>query len=172
MCEINWDLTIKALGVLATLLVAVLLYFFTKRNMRNETIERISRFRNEKLMEAGMAFWALLAYITPTENNHSIIVWTQKKGRTEKEYFFQPFLAGEFIRKLNEVNYEKGFGLFLSKSTRDLFYEYRNIVYGILLAEKNNTNEKILLSNDEMVKKMFDLYCKMVVELRKEVGPV
>lgn len=170
-CKFNWDLFIKAAGVIVTVLVAGLVYFFTKRNMRNETIERISRFKNEKLMESGMAFWGLLTYITLTENKYAILVWEKEKNTTEKKYYFRPDQAKEFIDKLNTINYEKGYGLFLSRQTRELFYEYRNIVYGILLAEKNNRNDTILLTNTEMVSGMQKIYDKMVESLRKEIDP-
>lgn len=171
MCEFNWDLIIKGAGLFVTILAVIIAYFFTKRNMRNETIERIGRFKNEKTLESGMAFWGLLAYLTPTENRYSIIVWKQKKGDSEKEYFFRQNQAREFMEKLTEINYEKGLGLFLSKKTRDLFYEYKNILFGFLLAEKNNPDEKILVTNIAMVTSMHNMYQEMVNSLRKEMEP-
>ncbi len=166
LCDINWDLGIKAMQVVATIVVAALVYYFARRNMRYETQLRLGRFKYDKWYEAGMAFWGLLAYTTATENKKSIIVWEKKSGN--KTYYLQNAVALEFMDKLNTINYEKGYGLFLNEEIRSLFYEYRNIVFGLLLKERNNPAEKITVENADMIKEMLQMHNKMVLLLRKE----
>jgi hypothetical protein len=162
-----WDLIIKGGGVAATLTAACLVYYFTKRNMRNETRERLTRYRKEKLMDAGMGFWSLLAYTTEVENSHSVLVWEKEKGSQELHWYIIPDNARNFMNQLNEVNYEKGFGLFLDKPVRDLFYEYRNHLHKILYAEKQNTAARIPLQNPELVQRLQALHREAIAALRR-----
>ncbi len=169
----NWHMIIKIFQIVVpaatTIVAAILVYKFTKRNMKNETQERLSRFRNNKLYEAGMGFWSLLAYTTESENPHSILYWSKEKNTGQKKYYLHTGNAKEFITRLNEINYEKGHGLFLRSEARELFYEYRNILYGFLLKEKNNNEEKILIQRNEMAEKMQQLHQQMVQRLIKEM---
>jgi len=168
-CDINWDLLIKFMQVITTPIVAYLVYLFTKRNMRYETKERQSRFKYDKMYEAGMAFWGLLAYTGPSENKHTIMFWVKEKNSSEKSYYLHKGNAVEYMDKLNSTNYEKGYGLFLQAETRQLFYEYRNILYGFLLAAKNNNEEKVLVENKEMPASLFQLHDVMLQNLRREL---
>ncbi len=172
-CNANWEIITKILQVvvpaLATIVAAIVVYKFTKRNMKHETQERLSRYRNEKLYEAGMGFWGLLAYTSEAENPHTILYWEKDTTTGEKKYYLHTGNAKAFITKLNEVNYEKGYGLFLRREPRELFYEYRNILYGFLLKEKDNTAEKILVQKTAMAEKMLQLHQQMVLRLMQEM---
>jgi len=172
-CTVDWGIITKILQIIVpaitTIVAAIIVYKFTKRNMKNETQERLSCFRNDKIYEAGMGFWSLLAYTTASENPHSIIYWSKDKSSGEKKYYLHTGNAKEFIAKLNEINYEKGHGLFLRNEARELFYEYRNILYGFLLKEKDNVEEKILMKKNEMAEKILQLHQQMVLRLTEEM---
>jgi phosphate/sulfate permease len=172
-CIVDWHVIITILKImvpsLTTMVAAIIVYKFTKRNMENETQERMSRFRNDKIYEAGMEFWSLLAYTTESENRHSILYWSKDKNTGQKQYYLHPGNAKEFITKLNEINYEKGHGLFLRNYGRELFYEYRNILYGFLLKEKDNREEKILVQKSEMAEKLLQLHQQMLLRLTEEM---
>jgi hypothetical protein len=172
-CSADWDMILKILQVvvpaITAIVAAILVYKFAKRNMRYETQERLSRFRNDKIYEAGMGFWSLLAYTTESENPHSILYWSKDKSTGGKKYYLHTGNAKEFITKLNEINYEKSHGLFLRNEARELFYEYRNILFGFLLKEKNNSEEKILIQKNEMAEKMQHLHQQMVQRLIEEM---
>jgi hypothetical protein len=168
-CRFDWDLFAKFFPGIATIVAAILVYKFTKRNMEHETKERLSRFQKEKVYEAGMNFWSLLAYTGESENPHTILFWEKEEKSSEKIYYVHMGNAREFISKLNEINYEKGYGLFLRRAPRELFYEYRNILYGFLLKERNNPDEKIRIQKNEMAEKLFHLHQEMIVRLMTEM---
>jgi hypothetical protein len=169
-CAINWDILSKFATALATIVAVIVAYKLTQRNMRFETQERLGRFRNEKIYEAGMGFWALLAYTTDAENANMILIWEKEEKTNDKKYFIHVANARAFIIKLNEMNYEKGHGLFLRTEARELFYEYRSILHGFLLSEKNNTESLILIKKKEMAAKMIQLHQEMIKRLNVEMN--
>jgi hypothetical protein len=166
---IDWDLFVKALAPIATIVAAILVYTFAKKNMQYETKERLNRYKKEKLLEAGMGFWGLLAYTTQSENPLSILWWTREKGNGNTKYFIHVENAKAFIVALNKINYEKGYGLFLSTHARELFYEYRNILYGFLLANKGASEEKILVENEQMIQRMKQIHDDAITVLKSEM---
>jgi len=153
-------------AIFTTCIVAVL----NRRNMRFESFEKMNRFKMDKQLEAGMAFWGLLSYATEVENENAILIWKREKGSNETQWFFRKKQANEFISKLNEVNYEKGHGFFLSADTRQHFYNYRSKLYGLCLVEKSNSNELIPLK-EGMATELRRLYGEMNNALRKELEP-
>lgn len=168
-CVKNWQFLVQLISSVVTILVAFLVYLFAKRNMRNETVERLSRFRKEKLLEAGMAFWGLLSYTSQVENPFCIIRWERGRGSSVTKYFIIVENAKSFITQLNKVNFEKGYGLFISNETRSLFYEYRNMLYGFLLANKNRQEGEILVENDEMIQRMKKIHDTVIIKIRQEM---
>lgn len=167
---VNWQLTLQGMGMVVTIIVAFLVYLFARINMKYETTERLSRFRKEKLLEAGMAFWSLLAYTTFTENPSSILWWTREKNSDKTKYYVHTGNANAFMASFNTINYEKGYGLFLSTKVRALFYEYRNILYGFLLKTQDEPSEKILVENEKMIERMKELHEKVILAIRDEMG--
>lgn len=166
----NFDVAIKMATLLVTVSVAVLVAFLNRFNMRYESREKQNRFKMDKQVEAGMAFWALLAYVTDKENEHAILLWTQEKDSKEKQWYFQKNKAKEFINKLSEYNYEKGHGFFLSPQTREHFYKYRSILYGICLKENNTSEDKVKIKR-EVAEEMLRMYERMNKALRDEIQP-
>lgn len=164
------DLGIKGGTLLVTISVALLVAFLNRYNMRYETRVKQNRFKMDKQVEAGMAFWALLTYVTETENDHSILLWEREKNGKGKTWFVRIDKANEFMQKLNEVNYEKGHGFFMSSDTREYFYKYRAIVFGICLSEKLNPANKIQIK-EEVAREMVRMYDRMNKALREEIQP-
>jgi hypothetical protein len=169
ICTIDWKLVIAAAQVLTTILVACLVYYFTKKNMRNETTERVGRFKNEKKLEACMGFWGLQAYTTDVENLHSILYWQLNPATQQKNYYLHQANAKAFITNLNTLHYEKGYGLFLTPATKQLLYEYRSILFGFLLKEKSNSAEKIKIDNPDMVARMVAIHQQLITQLKQEM---
>jgi hypothetical protein len=168
-CVKNWQFLIQILSTVVTIIVACLVYLFAKRNMQHETRERLSRFRKEKLLEAGMAFWSLLTYTSLVENPYCIIRWERGKESGVTKYFFNKENAQNFMTLLNKINFEKGYGLFISNEARGLFYEYRNILYGFLLANKHEPESEILVENEEMIQRMRTIHDSAIANLRREM---
>lgn len=168
-CVKNWQFLVQLSGSIVAIVVACLAYLFAKKNMRYETKIRLDRFRKEKVLEAGMAFWGLLSYTTQSENQLSIIRWERDKDSSNTRYFINTNNAHEFITKLNIINYEKGHGLFLGSETRDQFYEYRNILYGFLLATKDSRETEVLATNEEMIQRMKQIHDKAIILLKEEM---
>lgn len=82
---------------------------------------KLEDFRKEKLLEAGMAFWGLLTYTSHVENPFCIIRWERGKESGVTRYFFNVENAKSFMVLLNKINFEKGYGLFISNEARGYF---------------------------------------------------
>jgi hypothetical protein len=115
-----------------------------------------------------MKAWSLLAYITDVENPKVVMLW--EKSGSETIYYVQPRQAQEYVTKLAEMFYNDGYGLLLGRNIKELFYKYRNHLYGVLLKEKSQqgSDERIRIENEMMIKSMKEIYKEVNAELRKE----
>ncbi|MBN1806563.1 MAG: hypothetical protein JW837_15045 [Sedimentisphaerales bacterium] len=167
---INWTLEIVKLVLPAVFsLVAVFLGLFIwhwkkRSEPRYESIGYLNRKRLDGLMKA----WSLLAYITEVENPKAVILW--EKTGNETIYYMQPKQAREYINKLAEMFYDDGYGLLLGQNVKEMFYKYRNHIYGVLLKGKSQQggDERIKIENEKMIKSMEEIYKELNAELRKE----
>ncbi|MGD2093708.1 MAG: CRISPR-associated protein Csx28 [Phycisphaerales bacterium] len=167
---INWTLEIVKLVLPAvfSLLAVFLGLFIWHRQKRNEPRYESIGYLNRKRLDGLMKAWSLLAYITDVENPKAMMLWEKTGGETT--YYLQPRQAREYVTKLAEMFYDDGYGLLLGKNFKELFYTYRNHVYGVLLKAKSQQggDERIRLENEKMVKSMKEIYQELNAELRKE----
>lgn len=150
---------------LASLSVPFIAAFWAVRKLRHDLRKEVQGAKYVGTLQAHQAFWKLLAYTTDTENAKSVLHWEQNKDKS-KSYFFQKKNGQNFISDLAQTFYGEGYGLFLPKPIRGLFFEYRSIVYGMLLKNKENAAEEIRVENAEMIKRMLDLHQQMTLALR------
>ena len=135
------------------------------RNVMSRGMRRWGIFTVEHT-DALMKAWSLLAYMSDTENSLAVIVWEQKKDG--KVYYFRKKQARDYIDKLAEIFYGGGYGLMLDDETKKMLFEYRSILYGVLLREKGD-DEKVRLENAEMVRRMKVIYEGMNKKLREDI---
>ena len=157
------------MSFLGTFLALLAGYGIWHLKKRSEPRYQTGLYLNSKKMDALMKVWSLLAYITDTENPLSAVVW-EKNGQ-EKSYYFVPCNGIEYIDKLAEIFYGSGSGLLLSDEVKDLLYEYRGIVYGFLLKEKDKS-EKVQITNEKMTARMQQIYKDLNSALRVELDAI
>jgi hypothetical protein len=116
-----------------------------------------------------MATWSLLGKMTDTENPESIMVW-QKANDTTIAHYLRVSQAQAFMQELPTVFYKKGYGIFLNQNIKTLLFEYRSILYGILLSEKNNTEPQFLIKNEGAVTRMKKIYEELNKALQDEMN--
>ncbi len=135
-----------------------------ERQKKREIELQFEQKRYERKLEACLGLWPLLAYMSSYENDKAIFV-----ERGDKEYFFRPEQADEYIRKLAEVFFGQGHGVFAPLDVREGLYHFRNLVYGVKLAtarESADSNE-IKVKNKEMVEvRVREIFQKVNASLR------
>lgn len=156
-----------ALSVVGT---AYFAYLFAVKKLRRETPLLIEREKYNRTLNALQQCWTLLAYMSEVENDKSILIYQQPKGSKERTYYLRRQQADSFMKLLPDLFYTQGHGLYLPREVRPLLYQYRAQLYGILLREKNDTQQSIKLDNAEMIKSMLDTHQQLVVILRKHAG--
>lgn len=137
-----------------------------ERQKKREIELQFEQKRYERKLEACLGLWPLLAYMSSYENDKAIFV-----ERGDKEYFFRPEQADEYIRKLAEVFFDQGHGVFAPLEVREGLYHFRNLVYGVKLAtarEGAYGNEiEIKVKKKEMVEvRVREIFQKVNASLR------
>ncbi len=158
-------LTALASGLASSLLS----YFFWRRQKKDEINYGIRNAHYVKAQEALMATWSLLGRMTDTENPQSILVWEKAKDKTVT-YVLRVAQAQEFMSDLSEVFYKKGYGIFLNQDIKSLLFEYRSILYGLLLSEKSNAEPQFVVKNEEVVERMKKIYEELNKALQEEMN--
>jgi hypothetical protein len=165
----KWDIVAQVFGSIVTVLAAYLAFRFAQQNMQKETQIRVSQYKNERFLEAAVGFWKLLAYTSDVENGNSVVTFRRDKTSGKDTFYFNRSNGEEFIKTLSKTNYEHGHGLFLSLRGRELFYEYRNLVYGFLLRNRESEENVIEIENQDLARGLFKLHNDLVVRLREEL---
>ena len=145
-------------------------YLNAIKKLREESFENIERAKYEAILNAHQSIYKLLRFITDTENDDCIMVWEQPKGGGEKTYYFKQANIRKFIKELTEEIYNKGNGIFLSKEVMSLIFKYRTLVHKLLLAKKNNPDEKIMIDKPELAKRMIEIHQSLSIQIRKDIN--
>ena len=151
-------------------IAACLTYRYAIKKLRKESLENIERAKYEAILKAHQSIYKLLRFITDTENDDCILVWEQPKGGGEKTYYFRQANIRKFIKELTEEIYNKGNGIFLSKEVMSLIFEYRSLVYGLLLTEKDNPKDKIIIKNLKLAKRMIEIHQNLSIKIREAIN--
>ncbi len=167
----DWTLEIVKLilpavfGFVGVLLGLWIWHHQKRSEPRYESLGYLNQKRLDSLMEA----WSLLGYITDVENPKAVMLWEKNGGQTV--YYLRPKQAREYMIALGALFYADGYGLLLGRRVKELFYEYRGHLYGVLFKAKSGQggDERIELENDELVKRMKEIYGELNAELRKEL---
>lgn len=171
---VNWPLEIVKLAVPAIfgflgVWLGLWVWHLQKRSERSyESLSYLHQKRLDGLMKA----WSLLAYITETENPKVVMVWEKNKNGTT--HYLCPKQAREYMIGLSKIFYDDGYGLLLGREVKELLYEYRGHLYGVLLRAKGaeSDDERIRLENDELAGRLKAIYNELNNELRKELKKI
>ena len=157
------------IAAIASLTVPFLAAFWAYRKLRQDLRKEVQGIKYASTLQAHQEFWKLLAYTTDTENTKSVMRWELNKDKS-KSHFFQKKNAQNFIEELANTFYGEGHGLFIPKAIRNLFFEYRSIVYGVLLKTKADAGEEVSIEKPEMAKRLSELHHEMTVVLRDSLN--
>lgn len=157
-------------SLIPIVIVAYLTYRYAIKKLRKESFENIERAKYEAVLKAHQSIYKLLRFITDTENDDCIMVWEQPKGGGEKTYYFRQANIRKFIKELTEEIYNKGNGIFLSKKVMPLIFEYRSLVYGLLLTAKDKPDETIEIKNEKLAKRMIEIHQSLSIQIRKDIN--
>lgn len=149
---------------LAALLVAWLTYHYAIKKMRHETRVQLQRLKYERKLAALEGCWKLLLHTTDVENGNNILTWQREGGATT--WYINKAQADGFIKNLAAYFYGSGLGIYIPPAIKTDLYEYRNILYGFLLKEKQNTATDIVLQNEAMAGQLQTLHQRLVQELK------
>ena len=149
---------------------AYLTYRYAIKKLHKESFESIECAKYEAILKAHQSIYKLLRFITDTENDDCILVWEQPKGGGENVYYFRQANIRKFIKELTEEIYNKGNGIFLSKEVMSLIFEYRSLVYGLLLTEKDNPKDKIIIKNLKLAKRMIEIHQNLSIKIREAIN--
>ena len=157
-------------SLIPIVIAACLTYRYAIKKLRKESLENIERAKYEAILKAHQSIYKLLRFTTDTENDDSILVWEQPKGGGEKTYYFRQANIRKFIKELTEEIYNKGNGIFLSKEVMSLIFEYRSLVYGLLLTSKDKPGETIEIKNEKLAKRMLEIHQSLSIQIRRAVN--
>ena len=151
-------------------IAAYLTYRYAIKKLHKESFESIECAKYEAILKAHQSIYKLLRFITDTENDDCILVWEPPKGGGENVYYFRQANIRKFIKELTEEIYNKGNGIFLSKEVMSLIFEYRSLVYGLLLTEKDNPKDKIIIKNLKLAKRMIEIHQNLSIKIREAIN--
>lgn len=165
------DIFISIIQLATVILVGYLAYRYALKQMSRESYESIERKKYEAILQSHTRIYQLLAYTTDTENPKSIIIWERKSEiNSDKVFYFRKDNAKSFLEALPVIFYQDGSGLFLSKEVSELFFEYRSIVYGLLLATKTNEENKVEVLKPELVARLKSIHQELSVSIRQNIN--
>jgi hypothetical protein len=165
MSEIHWGLETAKLvvPVVIPVTVAWITYTLAVRKLQKDNREALERQKYEAILLAHRRAWALIAYMTETENARSVVTW--KKQKEVRTNYFNPVNARKFMDSLREVFYDEGHGIFLSREVTDLLHEYRIILYGLLLRH-DGKDDIVVIEKPELAKELFAKSVKLIAAVR------
>ncbi|MDY6206331.1 MAG: CRISPR-associated protein Csx28 [Prevotella sp.] len=164
------EIITESISALTTIGAVYMAYRFAIGQMRKESIENLERSKYNAVLQAHQSIYRLLKYTTDTENEDSILRWEAVKGnKSEKTYYFRKEKIKLFLRELTHEFYEKGNGLYLSKEVNELLFNYRGIVFGLLLASKGETEDAVKINKEETAKAMIRIHQELSIQIRKDI---
>lgn len=147
--------------LIGIVIAALLTYRFALRQKYKEALLGFEQLVFDKKLKALKDCWALLAYITTVENPKSVLRW-EKKSNGDISWFARTENANNFLKELPKVFYGEGHGVYLSKNIKELLFEYRGILCGLLLnsqkQEITGDTKEFYIKNNKMIKRMQEIY--------------
>jgi hypothetical protein len=150
----------------AAVVVAWLTYRYAVKKMHKETIVQLQRLKYERKLQALEGCWKLLLHTTEVENGQHILTWQRTGGVTT--WYLNKAQADHFIKALAMYFYGSGLGIYLPATIKEPLFTYRNVLYGFLLREQQNTATEVQVQNEQLVDQLKSLHALLIQELKKE----
>lgn len=152
------------------LLVALLGYIMGFRTWRRQKVEEGKYLKQqieyEAKLEAVKALWGLLVYFSETDNDKNML----RRGETRENHkviYFRPSQAELFFKRLQEVVFIEGHGLFMPKEIKRLIFELRNMMYGLYLNTRKHHVEEEAIENEHLERRIREIRDQLIKELRQ-----
>ncbi|MEJ8607217.1 hypothetical protein JSO56_09835 [Riemerella anatipestifer] len=158
---------LEVLKIVTPTIAVIVSAILLSRKIRQELKGNIERQKYEAILHAHKQMYRLLAYMTDQDNPKNLLKWEVPKGQKDKIHYINRANAQAFLRELPELFYGEGCGLFLSKEIADKFFEYRNIVHKLLLAEQSSTEAEFRLKNEKAATRMKELHQMLSQSIRQ-----
>ncbi len=156
------EIAASSVQALATVVAVYLAYRFALKQMQKQARQEVQEDLRKRQADALQSTWALLFYLTQTDNQSNIIRVTRTRrpaGKTVKQeerersaalaegktrpelsetvsYQLHVSSAQKFVFvALPATFYTSGMGLHWSSTVKELFFEARSILYGYLLSK-------------------------------------
>ncbi len=172
-CEKLWELGIGGVVTVVSVLgSAYLAYRYALKKLRKETPLLLRRDLYNKEVNALQGLWKLLQYTTDNENKKSILIYeqTEVENKKQRTWFLVVKNGKEFKHQIVDFFYGQGAGLFLDKKLKDLLFEYDRHLYGILLSEKDNNEDKIKIRSRKLPNRMIEIHEELTSLLKKKIN--
>ena len=132
---------------LATVVAVWLAYRYGLRHMRRQTEIQLQQDLRKRQADALQVAWSLLQYLSVVENGKNLLRYRQApkaadaaeaaQSNSARQYFIHLPNAHAFVfDSLPAAFYTSGAGLHWPTGVKEMLFECRNIVYGVLLKEK------------------------------------
>ncbi len=169
LVELSIGGIITAISILGS---AYLAYRYALKKLKKETPVLIQRELYSKHINALQDLWGLLQYTTDNENAKSILRYEipQGKDSNNRTWFFIIENGEKCREEIVKLFYNKGVGLFLSKEIKELIFEYDRQLYGFLLREKDNQENKVQIKNNKLAERMQKIHQEIAKQLKQEVN--
>lgn len=158
---------ITVTGTIAGVLIA---NWFAMKKLRKDLLAGIDKDRYTRILDACQGCWKLLAYTTDTQNPLSVLRRVEDKSTQKKTWYFNISNGKAYIEALASFFYGEGKGLFLPQEIRPYLFEYRSIVFGLLLSASEEKGEEVVIKNEKLPERLNELHQKMVILLRQSAG--
>ncbi|AQY22398.1 type VI-B CRISPR accessory protein Csx28 [Riemerella anatipestifer] len=158
---------LEVLKIVTPTIAVIVSAILLSRKIRQELKGNIERQKYEAILHAHKQMYRLLAYMTDQDNPKNLLKWEVPKGQKDKIHYINRANAQAFLKELPELFYGEGCGLFLSEEVTKKFFEYRSIVYKLLLAEQNSTEAEFRLKNEEAATRMKELHQMLSQSIRQ-----
>lgn len=155
--------------IIVVFIAAWLTYKYSINKLKKETDIALQKELYAKRLEACQNLWKLLAYTARTENPKTVLILNRSKTG-EDTWYFNKTNAKAYINALADTFYGMGSGVFINNTAiKEKLFEYRSIVFGMLLKEANNTNDVIAVKNLEAKNRLLTLHDSLLKLLKDEV---
>lgn len=164
-----------AAALVAALVAAWLAYHYAVRQARRQARIQIGESLRARQANALQSAWQLLAYMSKTENAHSILRFDRvgKGANAQDHYYARCEPLYDFLHHtLPQAFYTQHAGLYWPAPLKDNLFSYRSSLYGFWLKSGKPESGEVEIINPELVKAMHATYDTVNALLRQSIGEI
>lgn len=149
---------------------AYLAYKFGVRKLEKDNEAAVRKEQFLKTLNSLEGSWKLCRFTSENENKDSLFVF--ELINNIKVYSFVYANGINYLNEITQYFYTSGQGLYLPREIRPTIFELRGIVFGLVLKFRNKKEQKIAITNIEMINKINGLHTKLIADLRTHADTI